>query len=394
MVSRKKLFALIAIGLMVLPFFNFNMILPSLPAIQKSLNASREMTQMLILGTMLVFSLSQFLYGPISDHFGRKKTAILGLIIFTAGTLACYLSNNIFILLAARIIQGFGVASFGAVTPAILSDLFSGKALQKAFSVMTITIGSVPIAAPIIGGYLQHYYGWQTNFLFILGLAVILLLLVVFVLEETMRTPYKDLHPKKILDYYATLSQKKIFLCLTGILMFSFSGQMIYNLSTPFLFQHILGFSAIMNGWLIFVTVIGLIMGGILSSYLLNWISVSLLIGIAIMLEILSGAFMLLFSLLDILNAAVIVIPMAGFMVGLGVTLPNCFSQVMDAFPKHSGMTGALMTGLQFTGTAIISVLFNTLLVHNQTPLASALVIFGIGSIILFLFSLRELKHS
>src|SRR6188472_2056690 len=91
--------------------FAIDMYLPALPAVAADLAASPQATQFTLTAFFAAFGVSQLVYGPLSDQYGRKPPLYAGLAIFLLGTLGCVLAPSIGALIAARLVQGLGAAT-------------------------------------------------------------------------------------------------------------------------------------------------------------------------------------------------------------------------------------------------------------------------------------------
>src|SRR3990167_10551355 len=153
--------------------------LPSLPAIGQYFLVPDSSIQLTLTMYLLGFSLSQLIYGPLSDQYGRRIVIISGITIFLIGTMICAVATNHTVLLIARLIAGIGAGACGVLNRAIASDCFKGSDLSKAWSYTTTTLVVTLIVAPILGGYVQEVFGWRSNFL-LAALCVFIALFVVF----------------------------------------------------------------------------------------------------------------------------------------------------------------------------------------------------------------------
>ena len=164
-----------------------DMYVPSLPKIHDALNTSAALAQLTITVYFLGLALSQLIYGPLSDQFGRRKILCIGLGIGVIGSLIAFSATDIYTLLVGRFIQACGAAVSIALMRAVIADLYSGVRMAKAASYAATFITLAPALAPIFGGYLESWYGWRSSFA-VLSVSFTLAMAVVFYgLPETNR---------------------------------------------------------------------------------------------------------------------------------------------------------------------------------------------------------------
>jgi MFS transporter, DHA1 family, multidrug resistance protein len=153
---------------------SIDMVLPALPAIGESLGV-REANQNQLVVSMLFlgFGVGQLLYGPLSDAAGRKPAAFVGLVLFTAGCLMALLAQTFFMMLAGRLLQGFGVAGPRTMTIALVRDRFEGREMARVMSLVTAVFILVPIIAPALGQAVLGVFGWRAIFAIYLAMGLI-----------------------------------------------------------------------------------------------------------------------------------------------------------------------------------------------------------------------------
>ena len=140
----------------------------------------------------LVQSLFQIPFGWASDRFGRKRPILIGLFLFSLGSLACGMASNIHQLILARMFQGLG--AIGAVATASLGDLTRPEVRAQAFTLTGISIGFAFLLGLISGPYLAYAMSFHSLFyiLSILGFASLVLVGLYFPQTSTI-------HPQKTL---------------------------------------------------------------------------------------------------------------------------------------------------------------------------------------------------
>jgi len=141
--------------------------LPSMPTMVTALHTTPAMIQLTLTIAFIAYGSVALVFGPLSDYFGRRVTALIGLGIFIAGSVFCVTAVNIYWLLFGRVLQGFGFASATGFSAPSISDTFAGEELIRAYSYTGMAMAITPIIAPVIGGYLQHYFNWRAPFMFL-----------------------------------------------------------------------------------------------------------------------------------------------------------------------------------------------------------------------------------
>src|ERR1700716_3241100 len=189
-----------------------NVLLPSLPQMAASLNVSSAAVTSAITVFLAVFALGQLVVGPISDRYGRRWPVLIGFAVFFAGSIWCALATDLPGLLAGRVIQATGACATSVLSRAIARDLFSGAALGRAMALIMIAMAAAPGFSPLLGGALDHTFGWRSEFAFLGVFAAIGALAYGTVLGETHDSRRIPLNPLAIAKNYVGLIADRRFL--------------------------------------------------------------------------------------------------------------------------------------------------------------------------------------
>ncbi|MBV1864099.1 MAG: multidrug effflux MFS transporter [Rhodobacteraceae bacterium] len=219
---------------------SLNIFLPSLPAITEYFDASYSVVQFLVSGYLLTTVIVQFLVGPMSDRFGRRPVLLVGLALFVLASILCATATSVYVLLPARVLQASVVAGF-AVSRAAIRDMSSDGAAASKIGYVTMGMAIAPMTAPMVGGFLQEIYGWQSGFWVLAAAGGFTLLLCWRDLGETNRhksssfmvqvSSYPELLKSRRFWSYATcggLGSACFFAMLGGA---PFVGDKVYGLS-------------------------------------------------------------------------------------------------------------------------------------------------------------------
>ncbi|MGY1771981.1 MFS transporter [Blastococcus sp. SYSU D00813] len=136
----------------------------ALPDIATELDASLSDLQWVIDAYALSLAALLLTAGSLADLFGRRRVFVIGLALFTAGSLACGLAQDILFLCLARAFQGIGGAAMFATALALLSNAFTGRERGTAFGAFGATTGVAVAIGPVLGGVLTSGINWRWIF--------------------------------------------------------------------------------------------------------------------------------------------------------------------------------------------------------------------------------------
>lgn len=173
-ISRPEFIALAA-GLMALNALAVDVMLPALPYMGEALRVANENDRQFVLSAyMMGFGFAQLVFGPLTDRFGRRAPLIAGLAIYICAALAAIIAPNFTTLLILRAVQGIGAAGTRVVAQSAVRDCFSGRAMAEVSSLIFMVFMAIPIIAPSIGQVLLLVGPWETIFVFMGALALVI----------------------------------------------------------------------------------------------------------------------------------------------------------------------------------------------------------------------------
>lgn len=360
--------------------------LPSIPAISNALNVSGNYIQFTLTLYMLGFGISQLIYGPLSDRWGRKPILIAGLILFIAANIFCVFTHSLTIMLIARFIAGFGMGACGVLNRAIANDCFTGAAFSRAWAYTTTTLVFVLILAPIIGSIVQQWFDWRANLLIAMFYASIVLIIIMWKLPETNPIlSSKKIELYTLWDNYIKILSTHSFVACTLCYTLSFAGLISYFQVSPLLFMQIFKLSPIQYGETSLLIAACYLLGGQIVKRLAHCIGTYKLLLVGILILIVSSAIMLVWNYYFIPNLVSTLIPIALYVVGARIVIPNALSGAFTDLRHLGGTTSSLIGGIQMLGTAFIS--FIVAHCSYQSPISLALILILLGLGCLFAFS-------
>jgi EmrB/QacA subfamily drug resistance transporter len=170
-----------------LAFVDGSVVNVGLPAVGGSLHAGAENLQWVINAYLLPLSALLLLGGAAGDRFGRRNVLLLGVSFFGIGSIFCAAAANLYLLLAARGLQGIGAALLLPNSLAILGSAFAGEARGRAIGTWSAASSMAAAIGPVLGGWLIDRFGWRTIFLVNIPLALAAIALAGAFVDEAKR---------------------------------------------------------------------------------------------------------------------------------------------------------------------------------------------------------------
>jgi len=184
--------------------------------------SSHTMVGIIIGGYAITQMLFQVPFGMISDKIGRKKTIIVGLIIFAIGSLVAGIATDVYTLLIGRLLQGAG--AIGSVITATISDVVKEEERAKAMAIMGGSIGLAFALSMVSGPAIASSVGVPALFFFVCFLAIF----SIFILIKFVPDPPKIKHTYLEHDKFSMFGNKNLIkmnitnMLVKGMMTFAF----------------------------------------------------------------------------------------------------------------------------------------------------------------------------
>jgi MFS transporter, DHA1 family, multidrug resistance protein len=355
---------------------------PSIPAIASALDTSVPRVQFTFVGYLLAFAVSMLLLGPLSDRCGRKRVMMFGLVLSAFGSIACALSPTVEFLVAARVLQGIGLAAGMVVGRATIRDLYNETGAAKIIAGLSIVMTLLQAFAPIPGGYLQARIGWQANFAALAMMAAVALVLVArFVPKAAVAGGTASEAGARLfrsmLASYLTLIGTRRFLAYAFTATGAHAGFHIFSAGAPAVLIIGFGIPPQDYGYYASLPPLGFLIGSFLSNRFTAPVGVNGMIAIGSAVLIPSGFVMVALALLPIVSPYAVVGPMVGVCCGSGLITPNAVAGSLGARLGIVGTASGLTSFVQMAGAAAATATLS--LGATGSPLVLATVIAGAG---------------
>lgn len=360
----------------------FDLYQPSLPYITNYFGTAHSLSQLTLSIYLFVFGIAQLIWGPLVDHFGRKQLLPGCLLLALLSSLICAFAPNITILIIGRALQGFALCCPNLIAFSASRDFEDPLERAKVISYISMIVAVSPIFAPVAGSIIFTYSGWQSNFILMAIIALILFVQSRTALFESpfWNPPKKPFVLKEIISAYKKILPMPTLWCGSLIMMFSFAAAMLTVINASYLIIDILGFSPLGFGVIFVFNGLNIILGNYLGIWLRKYFNMTTTIYLGNILIITGGLAMLIsmhlygFSLIA-LSFALIANQ------GISVSAAPTMSLTLSDFKENSGMATAFISTIRLFGASLLSMLTGYLLMQNLNALPLGLIGCGFGAL-------------
>jgi len=350
---------------------------PSIPAIAGAFETSIARVQLTFVGYLLAFAASMLVLGPLSDRYGRRRTILCGLALSAISSVACAISPSIDFLIAARVVQGIGACAGLVVGRAITREVWGREAAARVIAGRAIAATLMQAFAPILGGYLQGWFGWRCNFVVIGLIASVAMALVTRYVPEGRAATAAPSRTGGMLASYRTLIGTRRFLSYAFTAAGSHAGFHIFAAGAPAVLIVGFGIPPEDYGFYASLPPMGFLVGSFLSNRLTRRLGIDGLITIGCTVLIPAASIMVTLALLGVASPYAVIGPMILICCGSGLITPNATAGSLVVNAGMVGTASGLGSFIQMTGAAGATALLS--LGPSGSPLMLASIIALVG---------------
>ena len=365
-----------------------NILLPSLPQMAVSLKVSSAAVTSAITIFLAVFAVGQLVVGPISDRYGRRWPVLIGFAVFFAGSIWCSLATDLTSLLIGRIIQAAGACATSVLSRAIARDMFSGAALARAMALIMIAMAAAPGFSPLLGGALDHAFGWRSEFVLVAAFAALGAVAYGSVLGETHHATRTPLDPLAITKTYFGLIADRRFVVPAATVSLIMGGLFSMFSAAPRILIEAMHFSPIQLGLFFAGTVLIVFAAGMLATRLAPRYGLDRSIRGGLVAAATGSVAMLLVALYSPTFLSYLA-ALSVFLLGMGIVNPLGTAQALSPFGDRAGAASALVGFWQMMTAAIGVWLAATISREALFALGVVLTVFSLVAVGLYTLRAR-----
>lgn len=343
---------------------------PALPLAGVDLRASPAGMQQTITYYVLGLAFGQLIYGPVSDTIGRRPTLLAGLGLYLCASIVALFAPSLEWLLAARMAQALGGAAGITLGRSIVRDTAAPERVTSDLALLNLLTLVGPGLSPIVGSFLADQFGWRAIYVFLVGIASLMVYCAWRMLPET-NPQRQSLEVVKIARDYGRLlgSRRYLGFMLGGAC--STTALYPYLATSAYIVHGQLGLPVWQIGWFASVTIVGASLGTMITRRLAGSVRPEIFLNTGAGLSLAMAVLLLLVQLGGWLDAPLLIGITFMLTVGAGLASPAALSRSISAVP---GLTGAA-AGLYGCGQMAMGALGTKLVGYGSNPTIACAVV-------------------
>ena len=317
--------------------------LPALPTIAQGFGAAMPQAQLTLSALLLAFGVSQLVWGPLSDRFGRRPVLLTGGGLYVLASIGSAAVTSIEQLIVLRSLQGAAMGAGVMCARAVVRDLYAPTEGARIMSKGLTGLGVIACLSAPVGGLLAEYFGWRVTLLALAVFGALALLVVALRFEETLaqKNP-RALQAGNLLGTWGLIVRHPTFWAYTLLASASYGGLFTFLAAGSFVFIGVLGLSKTAYGLTMLSMSLSYIAGTFICRRLLPRFGVRKTVAIAAAATLTAGTAIGVLALMGVHSVAAIMVPFYLFMMAHGVHQPCGQSGCVGPFPQAAGAASAL----------------------------------------------------
>jgi DHA1 family bicyclomycin/chloramphenicol resistance-like MFS transporter len=336
-------------GLTAFGSVSMDMYLPALPSLVRALKTTPGAAQQTVSIFLIGLAAGQLIYGPVSDRVGRRGPILFGVVVYLVASLGCALASSIGLLIVFRLLQALGACAGMVIARAVVRDRYEDHEVLHVYSLLTLVMGSAPIIAPLIGGWVLTVGSWRWIFGVQSLFALMITACAFFFLPESRSdaTRMRALSERPLASYLALLRAPRLVgLMLNGA--FANVGLFAFVTAAPELVITHYHVPAADFGWIFGVNVTGMMAAGQINARLARRIPGETLLHASNAAALVCATVMVICAITGWGGMFGVLVPLWFVMASLGFSQPNASAAAMSVDRERAGATAALLGATMF----------------------------------------------
>ncbi|MGD8777756.1 MAG: multidrug effflux MFS transporter [Ignavibacteria bacterium] len=367
--------------------------LSAMPEMAEFFGVGINMVEISLTVYFLGFAVGNFFGGPLSDSFGRKRIALIGIFLYGISAAVIPVSTKIEYVWVFRFIQAFG-GGFASVTSMVfVRDWFEGKQVAKLATLIGMIMMLAPLFAPIIGSVLLELFGWQSIFYFLIVFSVLLFAVFSTVMSESRDKTLitKHINVQQFVGKYKIFFSNRHAVLVLLTISSSVAGMFTFITGASFMYIEFYGFKESVFALLFASNIILNVILSLMNTILLKRYEPEQLLRVGLWLQFAAGFALFITVFLSKPPFIVVFISVVIFMGSMGLIFGNGTAVILNLMPEISGSANAMIGVSRFFFSFVTGLLLALFHTGDLVPIGS--VMFGctfIANIYFYFFKKKE----
>lgn len=353
---------------------------PVMGDVQTGLGATAAAVKLTIAYFILGKAISMLLFGPFVDAMNSKYNLLLGLLLFTIGSLLAVLTqHNIDLLLIGRLMQGLGVSLCILMGRSIINDVFRHAKAARIFGVVFTGNAIAIVLLPILAGYIGTYLNWRWIFILLTAYgALIITLVLLFLPNRPGKISSKALMWTSLIANVKLVVNSACFWRFMLVLAFMMAGEKVFTTSATLIYVVHFGMTKVHFGYFKAIIWTAHLSGLIICGYFVMRRGIDQMMGLGVKLMLLAAAGLAVALFFNMQLIYWLAIFMFVYMLGSGLIMATAVVGIVRPFPQLIGFATALAMFVEFVFSFCSSFVMSHVVTKSPEPVAIAIVLLSV----------------
>lgn len=351
--------------------------LPFLPQLEVHLSTTYQSVQWTLSIFMLATGIGQPLFGLFVDRFGDRTVLKSSLLLFFVSSVACALSQTVFMLILSRFFEGLGACGCMVSCLALCRNNLPLASLTKSCTVLNGTNGIAPLIAPILGAILLTIFGtWRSCFVSLVVFSA-LAILVTTRLPVGNHAAQMSFDPASVLKTYARIFRKPSFFIASFCGATAMTALFLFFSVSPTIIVKQLLFSEVHFSLFFALNAVFFLASSFASTQVQEWMGAVNCLKLGLSIVIVGAIFMLSAQVLLGVSIASFVVPNLIITSGVGLVLGTSAGLAMSQFADNAGMVAAAFGVLVYGFSGLLGLIVTAYDCDHAMAVAFTMMVLG-----------------
>lgn len=344
---------------------------PALPDVKADFMTTEAVVNLTISVPLFVMAFASLFYGSLSDRYGRRPVLLSSIALFVVGSGCAALADDIWLLIAGRVLQAAGGGGGLGLARAIARDVFGADRLVKVISYLTMAYALGPMISTPVGGALVDFAGWRAVLIGAAGFGAVLGLVCWRVMFEThTNRAGAGVRFSPIQDYRRLFANLKFS---AYVMQSGFSTGVFFTMAaaSSFLMIDYLGRPAREFGLFFMCFPAGFLTGSIISSRLAGRVRPESMVLAGSMLMAAGALTQAGFLFAGVVSPLTIFLPGYFAIMAQGISLPNAQSGAIVAAGPLAGTGAGIGVFIQLLAAGVFTQVYGFMADGTPFPMAA-----------------------